>query len=188
MSDDPLDAYLARHFEAVAPDAATRRVVDEGQRPRPAYVGADGTWFVAAGWADRPADRLGGMALRTWFEARYAVAADSAGYIVGPDELDDAWASYAAGDAARLLSDPTPESMVRLPLLIDKVATLLEAPGPEEWRWRSRLRARVEALADVLRAPPPFLADEPDHPWSRFVATPRADYAAAFEEREPPSS
>jgi hypothetical protein len=186
VSDDPLDAYLARHFEAIAPDARTARAVDEQELPRPAYADADGTWFVPAGWADRPSDRPDGMSLRAWFEARYAIAADAAGYIVGPDELDDAWASYAAGDAARLLADPTPESMVRMPLLIDKVATLLEGPRADEWRWRSRLRARVEALAHVLREPPPFLADEPDHPWSRFVAEPRRLFREAFEERQPP--
>ncbi len=187
VSGDPLDAYLARHFTAVDPGPAARRAVEARELPRPAYVGEDGTWFVGPEWAERPPDRPDGMPLRTWFEARYAVAADRAGYIVGPDELDDAWASWVAGDAARLLAEPTPESMVRLPLLIDKVATLLDDPRPAEWRWRSRLRARVEALAHLLREPPPFLADEPDHPWSRFVGGPRTRYPAAFAEREPPA-
>jgi hypothetical protein len=187
VSGDPLDAYLARHFDVVSPDPEMRRAVDEQELPRPAYVSEDGTWFVPSGWGARPVDRPEGMALRTWFEARYAIASDSAGFIVGPDELDDAWASFAAGDAARLLADPSPESMVRMPLLIDKVATLMEAPKPEEWRWRARLRARVEALAHVLREPPPFLADEPDHPWSRFVRGPEQRYPEAFAEREPPA-
>lgn len=188
VSEDPLAVYLEREFVAIEPEAWMVQAVSVAERPRPAYVDEGGLWHVTSDWLERPADQPSAMPLRTWFEARYAVASDGAGYVVGPDELDDAWASYVAGDAARLLAHPTPEAMVRMPLLINKVAVLIDAPKPAEWRWRSRLRARVGALESLLREPPPFLSDEPDHPWNRFVSGPRDTYAAAFEESEPPTS
>lgn len=113
---------------------------------------------------------------RAEFEERYALAADATGAVAGPDELDEAWDEYRDGTWARILTEPTPENAVRANRLAGSIAELLAAPAPEDARWVGRLRARTDALAELLREGG---ADERanEEPWDRWVAAPRRDYA-----------
>ena len=130
---------------------------------------------------DAPLDRAA-------FEERYALAADAMGALAGPDELDEAWDDYAAGRWADLLHEPTPENAVMANRLAGSIAELLDAPAPDDGAWCRRLAARVDQLAVILREPPevtkgpdPFVTSGGEsHPWERWVATPRRDYAEAM--------
>jgi hypothetical protein len=121
---------------------------------------------------------------RAAFEERYALAADAMGALAGPDELDEAWDDYAAGRWDALLDDPTPENAVMANRLAGSIAELLDAPAPDDPAWCRRLAARVDQLAvvlrDVTKGPDPFVTSEDGHPWERWVAAPRRDYAEAM--------
>lgn len=116
-------------------------------------------------------------AIRPRFEERYALASDATGALAGPDELDEAWEAYSAGDWGRLLVDATPEGAVHANRLARSVAELLADPAPNDPRWASRLEARVGALALLLREG--CAADrgaEEAHPWDRWVRQPHERY------------
>lgn len=166
--------------ERGADASAWRADVAAGRRPAPSYV-LDGDELVPPSWADL-ADEAGGVdGLRALFEARYAVASDATGALAGPDELDEAWEEYLSGAWGRVLFEPTPESAVQANRLAGAIAELLDAPAPDDDAWCRRLAARVDALAALLREgiAADRANDEP-HPWDRWVAGPRRDYAAAM--------
>jgi hypothetical protein len=119
--------------------------------------------------------------LRRRFEERYVVAADTYGAVAGPDELDDAWDDYLAGRYGARFLDPEPESAIRAARLAGSIERLLAEPAPGDWRWRDRLRGRVDALAATLRPDMPADDGEDESLYARLVAEPRRRYAAAFE-------
>lgn len=126
--------------------AEVRGWIAEGRYPPP--LPGD---LVPAGYLEL-VDEAGGIGeLRGHVEGRYVIAADMFGVLAGPDELDDAWDAFLAGDWQRDLLTPTPEEVVRAARLEAAVATLLERPEPDEWRWRNRVRARAEHLAALTR-------------------------------------
>jgi hypothetical protein len=97
-------------------------------------------------------DDAGGIdQLRAHVEGRYVIAADMFGVLAGPDELDDAWDAFLAGDWLRDLVTATPEEVVRVARLVAAVERLLEHPQPDEWRWVNRLRARADHLRALTR-------------------------------------
>jgi hypothetical protein len=97
-------------------------------------------------------DDAGGIeALRAHIEGRYVIAADTHGAVAGPDELDDAWAAFLAGDWLRELVEGTPENVIRVDRLIAAVGRLLDEPAPGDWRWCNRLQARADHLSVLAR-------------------------------------
>jgi hypothetical protein len=147
----PLDVVAAGRPETVA---ELRDAVAAGRLPGPSAHAADGTPLFPRDLL-RPADEAGGLdRLREDFEARYVLAADAAGVVAGPDELDDVWWAYLDGRLGAELREVSPEAVVRRDRLRTSVAWLLEHPDPAAWRWRDRLRARVDAL-DALERPGP---------------------------------
>jgi hypothetical protein len=155
---------------------AVRSLIDRGLVPEASYRLPDGDYFapdllLLLAEVGEPG------AVRGRFEERYAVASDATGALAGPDELDEAWEAYIAGDWGRLLVEATPESAVRANRLARAVAELLADPAPEDARWASRLEARVGALARLLRegCGADRTAEDP-HPWDRWVRQPQERY------------
>ena len=144
----PLAAVLEGRAET--PDEVLS-LIAERRLPAPSALAADGTPLFPRDLL-RLADEAGGVeALRREFEGRYAIAADAAGSLAGPDDLDDAWEAYLSGTLGRLLRSVSPEDLVRHAALEASVAGLLEHPDPQDWRWADRLRARVDALEALER-------------------------------------
>jgi hypothetical protein len=97
-------------------------------------------------------DEAGGIdELRAHVEGRYVIAADTFGAVAGPDEVDEAWEDFLAGEWQRRLVDATPENVIREARLKAAVESLLAAPQPDDWRWANRLQARAEHLAALTR-------------------------------------
>jgi hypothetical protein len=137
--------------------AEVRLWIADGRYPPP----LDGD-LVPEGYLDL-VDEAGGIeALRAHVEGRYAIAADTFGAVAGPDEMDEAWDDFLAGEWMRRLLEPTPENVVREARLIDAVEVLLAAPVPAEWRWANRLEARADHLRALTRpgSPGHVLAEE----------------------------
>jgi hypothetical protein len=144
----PLHVIAAGRPEGIE---ALRAAVADGRLPGPSAHGADGTPLYPSDLL-RPVDEAGGLdRLREDFEGRYVLAADAAGVVAGPDELDDVWWSYIEGRLGAELRHVTPENVVRRDRLRTSVAWLLDHPDPGSWRWRDRLRARVTALEALER-------------------------------------
>jgi hypothetical protein len=126
--------------------AEVRRWIDEGRYPPP--LAGD---LVPESYLDL-VDEAGGIdALREHVEGRYAIAADTFGAVAGPDEMDEAWEDFLAGEWMRRLLEPTPENVIREARLIDAVEHLLAAPQPDDWRWANRLEARADHLRALTR-------------------------------------
>jgi hypothetical protein len=159
---------------------AVRRLIEEGRLPRASFPGPPGEERYPHDYFALLDDAGTVDALRSRFEARYVVAADTYGSLAGPDELDDAWDDYMAGRYGARYLDSEPESAVRARSLAASVHRLLAAPEPDDWRWRDRLRGRVEALAATVRTDAPPEDDDEPSLYERFVAGPRRDYPAAF--------
>lgn len=177
-------AYLRHGFVALPALCAQRGALEDDARalmragllPGPSYR-LDGEEFFARDLF-RLLDEAGSPErIRPTFEERYAVASDATGALVGPDELDEAWEAYIAGDWGRLLIEATPEAAVRANRLARSVGELLAEPAPQDARWRSRLGARTDALAVLLREGCDLdRADGDPHPWDRWVREPRERY------------
>ena len=168
----PLDVVAEGRPEAVED---LRQAIAAGQLPGPSAEAPDGTPLFPRDLL-RPVDEAGGLdRLREDFEGRYVLAADAAGVVAGPDELDDVWWAYLDGRLGRELRAVTPENVVRRDRLRTSVAWLLDHPDPGAWRWRDRLRARVDALDALERPRPDGLPGEARrrHP-EAFAATPPA--------------
>jgi hypothetical protein len=178
-----LDALCAAGDRAVA-DA--RALIRAGILPGPSYRFAGDEYFAPDLF--RLLDEAGAPErVRPQFEERYAIASDATGALVGPDELDEAWEAYHAGDWGRLFVEATPEAAVRANRLARSVEELLADPQPIDPRWRSRLRARTDALAALLREGCALdrVGDEP-HPWDRWVRGPRTSHPDIVQSATPP--
>lgn len=186
-------AYLRAGFATLAALCAERGGEEEDARvllragilPGPSYR-VDGEDLFARDLF-RLVDEVGAPErVRPSFEERYAIASDATGALVGPDELDEAWEAYIAGDWGRLFVEATPEAAVRANRLARSVAELLVDPTPDDARWRSRLRARTDALAAVLREGCGLdrSGDEP-HPWDQWVRGPRERYPDIVQGADP---
>ncbi len=173
-----LDELCARRQET---PERVRALIAEGRLPAASARGSAGEeLFPRAYFA--LLDEAGSLdALRARFEARYVVAADTYGAVAGPDELDDAWYDYLAGRYGARYLDPEPESAIRAARLASSIERLLAAPAPDDWRWRDRLRGRVDALAATLRPEMPPEEDEDESLYARLVLGPRRRFAPAFE-------
>ena len=159
--------------------AEVRRLIEAGQLPSASAVGPDGAGLFPRAYFAL-LDEAGSVeGVRTRFEARYVVAADTYGAVAGPDELDDAWDDYLAGIYGARYLDPEPESAIRATRLAEAVERLLAEPAPGDWRWCDRLRGRVDALAATLRPGAPSEDGEPSA-YERWVTAPRRDYPGAF--------
>lgn len=125
--------------------------------------------------------------VRRRFEARYAIAADTYGALAGPDELDEAFEGYVSGAWASVYVEPLPESAVRARRLAAAIGRLVDDPRPDDWRWRNRLRARVDQLATILLPVDPGTVDpDDDPPWRlAYVDDVRARFADALATAEP---
>ena len=157
--------------------AAWQAEIDAGRMPQPSYLLEEDGWFPPTYFA--LVDEAGDVdTLRAHFEGRYAIAADEAGALAGPDELDEAWDEYLTGGWGRMLFDPTPESAVQANRLAGSIAELLDEPVPADAAWQRRLIARVDQLAALLREG--CAADRANgeaHPWDLWVVAPRREYA-----------
>ncbi len=124
--------------------------------------------------------------VRRRFEARYAIAADTYGALAGPDELDEAWEGFSSGAWAAVFAEPGPEVAVRASRLAAAIARLVDEPRPEDWRWRNRLRARVDQLATLLLPVDPAVLDpDADPPWrATWVDDVRARFAEALADAD----
>ncbi len=144
----PLDEVLRERGES--PDDV-RAAVAARRLPGPSAHADDGTPLFPRDLL-RLAGEAGGVEhLRTAFEARYVLAADAAGAVAGPDQLDDVWWEYLEGRLGAVLRRVTPEDVVRRERLRESVSWLLDHADPDAWRWRDRLRARVDALEALER-------------------------------------
>jgi hypothetical protein len=173
---------------AETPDRV-RELIAAGRLPSASGHGPDGAGLFPRTYFDL-LDEAGSVdALRSRFEARYVVAADTYGAVAGPDELDDAWYAFLAGEYGARYLDPEPESAIRAARLAASVERLLAAAAPDDWRWRDRLRGRVDALAATVRpwTPPADEDEDGEHDpgvYERLVVGPRRDYPEAFRQPE----
>jgi hypothetical protein len=156
MFDPADDAYVRRDFrpfETVCGQrlAEVEAAIAAGQLARPTYTLDDGSRWVPAGYL-LLADDAGSLAgVRQEFEERYVIASDMHNALAGPDELDVAWEEYLDGRLDAELVRATPEDAVTVSRLAAAIERLLDAPEPDEWRWRNRLWARSDHLAALTR-------------------------------------
>jgi len=181
------DAYVRSTFapfDAVCGEraATVQAAIAAGAMARPTYVLADGSAWVPADYLSL-VDEAGGLdRLHARFEERYVVAADTHGAVAGPDELDDAWDDFLDGRWHAELVEASPENAIVVRRLVAAIDRLLDEPEPGAWRWRNRLRARVEHL-DALTLPATSADREArDGPLDRdtFVTGVRGAYPEAF--------
>jgi hypothetical protein len=141
-------AYVRANYHSLEQACASRRetpddvrrLIADGNLPRPSYVLPDGTEMV-------PADYFAlADAGRDEFERRFlAVGGD-------PSEVDSEWRYYLSGDYGVCLKEQTPENIVRKEQLVSLIDGLLAAPQPTHPGWRIELRASVDEL-DALERP-----------------------------------
>jgi len=123
--------------------------IEEGALPRPAYVLPDGTAMF-------PADLLalaqaaGGLdALPAHFARRTELVACLMG--VGANTRESDWEDYLSGEYGICLRQVTPETLVLKETLVERIGKALEAPRPDDLRWRNALVFQIDGLDSLIR-------------------------------------
>jgi hypothetical protein len=184
-----LEEFLSLDQLALREGLDRRRLegwIEEGALPRSAYVLPDGTAMFppdlfalahAAGGVD---------ALPAHFARRTELAACLMG--VGANTRESDWEDYLSGEYGICLRQVTPETLVLKETLVERIGKALEAPRPDDPRWRNALAFQIDGLDSLIR---PFarvdaerfgrqtsrerLVDAPRRRWRWLMANPMAE-------------
>lgn len=149
----PLDALAAGRPGG---PAVVRGWIAGGRMPQPAYRLDDGTDMVAADYFAL-LDAAGGIErLPAWFVAEYRQAAREQGLPDGQEDGERQWAEYLTGGYGVCLRAVGPRTIARKARHITVIEELLARPAPADEAWTWRMRAEVDALADIERPGSPL--------------------------------
>jgi hypothetical protein len=160
--------------------------IEEGALPRPAYVLPDGTAMFPADLLALARSAGGPDLLPAHFARRTELAASLLG--VGADTRESDWEDYLSGEYGICLRQVTPETLVFKETLVERIGRALEAPRPDDPRWRNALAFQIDGLDALVR---PFagvdrerfgratsrerLVDGPRRRWTWLTAKARLD-------------
>ena len=123
------------------------RWIEEGALPRPAYLLPDGT-AMFPGDLVALARSAGGVDL---LPAHFARRIELATGLIGASTRASDWEDYLSGEFGICLRQVTPETMVLKETLVERIGQALEAPRPDDPRWRNVLAFQIDGLDALVR-------------------------------------
>jgi hypothetical protein len=181
--------YIRREYVTLAEACAGRCDVEEARAlirarhlPEASYVEEDGSERVPADYFEL-VDEAGGVSrLRDCFFERYGHAMRDAGVQPSERAIEAEWQAYLDGAYGVCLKHVTPEGIFEKESLVRAIEALLRQPGPEDDRWRHRLRLAVTRLDELERdfAPCDRARFGGSVSRDRLIRAPRAMYPAVF--------